>query len=167
MNDKQDLIIKNGVLTSYDGPGGDIAVPDGVTGIGPFSFYNRPGLKRIRIPDGAETIGMGAFEGCRGLTGITIPASVAEIKEHAFRDCPALTDVYYGGTREQWRRLRIGDGNLDLLIAAVHPGFDAAMAGSGADWPEIRVIDGVKYVRLDDLGALKNIAELHAGMPQA
>lgn len=31
MKNKQDFVIKNGVLSKYNGPGGDVAIPAGVT----------------------------------------------------------------------------------------------------------------------------------------
>lgn len=56
MEKKQDFVIRNGVLIKYRGPGGDAAIPKGVTKIGRF-----------------------ALDGCASLTGITIPGSVREI----------------------------------------------------------------------------------------
>lgn len=31
MKNKQDFVIKHGVLSKYNGPGGDVAIPAGVT----------------------------------------------------------------------------------------------------------------------------------------
>ena len=33
-----DFIIENGILTKYQGPGGDVVIPDGVTRIDSFAF---------------------------------------------------------------------------------------------------------------------------------
>ena len=34
MSNASDFIIENGILTKYNGAGGDITIPDGVTGFG-------------------------------------------------------------------------------------------------------------------------------------
>lgn len=41
--------IENGVLTKYNGPGGDVTIPDGVVGIGAYAFseYYRDGRSRL------------------------------------------------------------------------------------------------------------------------
>ena len=87
------LTLADGVLFSGDGktlvlcfPGkeGRYCVPAGVTGIGPYAFWNCTGLTEIILPDGVVTIGEGAFHGCGGLTSMTIPDSVASIGEGAF-----------------------------------------------------------------------------------
>ncbi|HJB57316.1 MAG TPA: leucine-rich repeat domain-containing protein [Candidatus Flavonifractor intestinipullorum] len=56
-----DFVIENGVLTKYQGPGGDVIIPEGVTSI---SWW--------------------AFKGCSGLTSVTIPGSIAEIGSDSF-----------------------------------------------------------------------------------
>lgn len=160
------FVIRDGVLVKYNGPSGDVAIPCGVTGIGLYAFHGCHRLKSVKIPDGVREIGVNAFDGCRVLSSITVPASVSTIKFNAFQDCPALADVRYEGTREQWSRILIRDGNSDLLAASMHFAGDAAETGPGAAKLKIRVIDGEKYVRLDDLGVLGKIAEIYAGMRQ-
>ena len=58
---------------------GDIVIPDSVTSIGDYAFYN-----------------------CTGLTSVTIPDSVTSIGYSAFYDCTGLTSVNYTGTLAQW-----------------------------------------------------------------
>lgn len=38
MENKQDFVIKEGVLKEYTGPGGDVTIPEGVTKIGNWAF---------------------------------------------------------------------------------------------------------------------------------
>lgn len=64
MENKQDFVIAKGVLTKYNGPGGDVVIPAGV-----------------------KKIGEGAFKGCTALTGVTIPEDVTKIGERAFYGC--------------------------------------------------------------------------------
>ena len=51
-----------------------VIVPDSVTTIGEFAFYDCSGLTELTIPDSVTTIGHAAFTGCNGLTSITVAA---------------------------------------------------------------------------------------------
>lgn len=79
-----DFVIENGVLREYTGPGGDVAIPEGVTEIGKSAFYDCAGLTSVTIPEGVTMIGDSAFAGCKSLTSVTIPASVTVIADNAF-----------------------------------------------------------------------------------
>jgi len=100
-------------ITSYDGPGGVVIIPDNinslpVTGIGDKAFYGcgpRSVIKEtskrgrqepiysITIPNSVTSIGNGAFESSTKLTNATIGKSVTTIGKRAFFDCTRLTDV--------------------------------------------------------------------------
>ncbi len=49
MSNESDYVIEKGVLKKYVGPGGDVVVPEGVTGIGEKAFVE-PGETRWEIP---------------------------------------------------------------------------------------------------------------------
>ncbi len=51
---------------------------------------------------------------------VVINYGVGTIGNYAFDYCPNLTDVYYTGTREQWKSIPIGNNNSPLLKATVH-----------------------------------------------
>lgn len=139
-----DFTIKNGVLTKYNGAGGAVTIPEGVTEIGDLAFSECAGLTSITIPDSVTKMGQLVFQQCTGLTSITlpnglttitamtfngcsnlasvtIPASVTNIEFEAFYDCGNLRDVYYAGTQAQWKAIDLDDyGNEDLLSATIH-----------------------------------------------
>ena len=63
MSSASDFVIKNGVLTKYVGPGGDVTVPEGVTSIGDSAFRCCSRLTSITLPDSVTSIGDWAFSG--------------------------------------------------------------------------------------------------------
>ena len=65
---------------------GDLIIPDGVTKISGFAFYNCSGLKSIIIPASVTSIGNSAFKDCYGLTSITIGNGVTSIGDYAFQN---------------------------------------------------------------------------------
>ena len=84
--------IENGGL-QYDGPGGDVVIPEGVTRIGNRAFSWCSNLISVTIPDSVTSIGDEAFYGCSGLTSVTIPDSVTSIGGSAFYGCKSLASV--------------------------------------------------------------------------
>lgn len=92
-----------------------IVIPDGVTDIESFCFYDCKSLASVTLGSGVETIWNNAFENCEsltdieipntvtamydnaftrsGLTSIVIPNSLAEIPDGAFDCCRSLTSV--------------------------------------------------------------------------
>ena len=88
-----DFTVKDGVLTKYNGPGGDVTIPDGVTEIGRYAFYACNDLTSVTIPDGVTSIAPSAFRDCGSLTGVTIPDSVESIGYDAFEGTPWLDNA--------------------------------------------------------------------------
>ena len=85
------LYINNQLVT-------DLIIPDSVTEIKSYVFYNCTGLASVTIPDSVTSIGDYAFYNCTGLTSVTIPDSVTSIGRYAFRDCTGLTSVTIGNS---------------------------------------------------------------------
>ena len=68
---ESDFTIQDGVLIKYNGSGGDVTIPDGVTGIG-----------------------YGAFADCKSVTSVTIPASVTGyVSTDDFEGCTNLKSI--------------------------------------------------------------------------
>ena len=90
----------------------------------PFdTFLSCKSLTSVTIPDGVTSISASAFNYCAALSSVTIPDSVAAIGWAAFSNCSALTDVYYDGTEEQWKQVKIdnsNDENKCLNNATIH-----------------------------------------------
>ncbi|MBE6665574.1 MAG: leucine-rich repeat domain-containing protein [Ruminococcaceae bacterium] len=90
MSDIQNFKIQKGVLKKYIGNETEIAVPDGVTEIKAYAFFECLCAESVIIPEGVIKIGEGAFYGCKNLKNVTIPESVTEIGCHAFGSCTKL-----------------------------------------------------------------------------
>lgn len=90
MSNASDFIIGNGVLTKYDGPGGDVVIPDGITAIGRHAFNDCGKLERVIIPESVTEIGDGAFQDCSRLKEVGIPPSVTAIGYSVFCRCSSL-----------------------------------------------------------------------------
>lgn len=74
-----------------------LRIPDGVTEIKDFAFYNILGRSRIEIPAGVRTIGYSAFCFAQDVKEIVLGPDVEYITYGAFFQCPAITDVYCQG----------------------------------------------------------------------
>ncbi len=93
MSNVKYFVIEKGILTKYMGGGGNVTIPDGVTGIGEGAFAWCESLTNITIPDSVTSIGNDAFQVCKSLTHISLPNSVKTIGAEAFVFCENLTDV--------------------------------------------------------------------------
>lgn len=91
------FIIENGELTAYTGSGGDIVIPDSVTGIRDNAFSGNLTLTSVTIPDSVVTIGAGAFSGCTNLRSAVVPGSVVNIGNGVFSGCSSLTELNFAG----------------------------------------------------------------------
>ncbi len=85
--EESDFTIEDGVLTRYNGPGGDVVIPDGVTSIGDDAFKRCYDLTSVTIPEGVTSIGEGAFEICTHLSSVSFPESLRSIGKEAFSGC--------------------------------------------------------------------------------
>ena len=70
-----------------------MTIPNSVASIGDWTFFNCIGLTSIAIPNSVTTVGEAAFEKCTGLTYVEIPSSVVSIGHFAFYECTGLISV--------------------------------------------------------------------------
>lgn len=90
------LVIRQGVLTQYTGPGGQVRIPEGVTAIREGVFDHCDTLTGVVLPESLTSIGNWAFRECTGLTSLTIPDSVTSMGNYAFQGCAGLRELTVG-----------------------------------------------------------------------
>lgn len=97
-----------------------ITIHDSVIDIGNFAFFGCINLKNAIIGNNVERIGVCAFENCRNLLTISISHNIERIGNSAFRACNNLKNVYYAGSKEDWKNINIENLNESLLEAKIH-----------------------------------------------
>ena len=100
-------------ITKYIGRGGAVTVPTTLSGkpvreIGNSAFAGSS-VTSVTIPEGVTTISDWAFWDCTSLSGITLPKSLSHIGDRAFDGCFSLSTVNYKGKSRS--DLSIGYGN--------------------------------------------------------
>ena len=88
-----DFVIDNGVLVRYNGSGGAVAVPDGVTSIGEYAFASIASVTSVKLPSSVTTIEKTAFSGCINLASITLSTNLTDIGDYAFESCQSLLAI--------------------------------------------------------------------------
>ena len=94
-------------------------IPDGVTSIGDYAFYNCNNLTSVAIPASVTTIGEDAFWNCNSLTSVTIPASVTSVGDRAFSCCGGLTGIWVSDSNPNYSNDKSGvlfNKNKTILI---------------------------------------------------
>ena len=103
-------------LLFFDCSGGHIIK----NSIGDRAFLFCTSLKNITLPKDITSIDSVAFGYCTSLESITIPLSVTSIELFAFLGCISLKNIFYKGTKQQWKSIdkRHGwdDGTPDYTV---------------------------------------------------
>ncbi|MBP3871784.1 MAG: leucine-rich repeat domain-containing protein [Faecalicoccus sp.] len=73
-----------------------VTIPDTVTKIGNYAFYQCENLTSIDLPEIVTSIGSSAFYQCNGLKNVVLPNSVSTIGTSAFSMCRYLESVDLG-----------------------------------------------------------------------
>ena len=67
-----------------------VYLPEGITKIDNYAFYQNSKLSKVLMGENVSSIGSYAFSGCTALERVTIPASVQELGRNAFKGCPIV-----------------------------------------------------------------------------
>lgn len=89
----EDFTVKDGMIYKYLGNGGDVVLPEGITGIKEAAFSHKNSLKSIKIPNGVKRIGKSAFSSCKNLECIELPRTLTNIGEGAFSYSEKLRNI--------------------------------------------------------------------------
>ena len=71
-----------------------LTLPQNLTEIKPYLFYNMEGITEVTIPSSVEKIGDKAFSWCSDLQTVNLNNSLKEIGENAFYGCGKISGVY-------------------------------------------------------------------------
>jgi len=97
----------------------EVIIPESVTTIESEvdygTFQGCTNLKSIKLPSGITKINTRTFSGCTGLAEIIIGKKVTTISGNAFNSCSSLRRVYYEGTEDEWKVIKITDTNNTAL----------------------------------------------------
>ena len=85
-----------------------VSIPEGVKSIGIQSFVKCVNLYSVSLPNSLRSIGHSAFSGCTKLSSITIPRNVSYIGITAFYGCSSLKNIYFEGTKAEWKAIDKG-----------------------------------------------------------
>ena len=77
----------------------------------PYTVRN---AKRIVISEGITEVEQEAFAGCYDTEQLSLPKSLKTIEAQAFWGCSSLKDVYYNGSKSDWKKINISPGNENL-----------------------------------------------------
>ena len=72
----------------------EAVIPEGITGIPAYAFFNYDSLTGITLSKSVTSIGEYAFAGCSNLNSVAMPGCVKEIEDYAFYSCSKLTSIF-------------------------------------------------------------------------
>ena len=85
-------------------------------------FQDNETVTDIILHTGIRGVPDAAFRGCKNLKRITIPKGVRRFGEDVFSGCDSLEDVYYEGTKEEWEKVEIYQGERVVELGDLVPG---------------------------------------------
>ena len=143
-----------------------VSLPDGLTFIGDFAFYECNGLTSVVIPEGVERIGDCAFLWCDGLERVTFPQSLIRIGNSAFESCGSLRDAVLPDALEMLDGFAFyGSGLNEVFVpASVYYIGTSAFAYCSALLPESFSVDpaNANYQAEDGVLFSKDGSYLHS-----
>lgn len=89
-NTGEEFVIVAGTLYYYNGIGGEVVIPDGVTVVANDVFRKDNNITKIVFPEGITTIGSGVARAAMSLEEVIFPTTLETIGDEAFALCYAL-----------------------------------------------------------------------------
>ena len=72
----------------------NLEIPNNITKINNYTFYNCTSLASVSIPDNVTSIGEKAFYRCENLLSVTIGSGAESISESSFGECTELKEIF-------------------------------------------------------------------------
>ena len=76
-------------------------------------------LRSLTVPNHVTAIADYAFYNCAELTDLYLPDTLTSVGNYAFYGCVSLRTATFGGTESQWQAVSVGENNNPLLAALV------------------------------------------------
>ncbi len=89
----EEFVIEDGVLKAYNGEGGEVIVPDGVTSIGAFVFNGDSRITKIVLPEGVKIINGYSIMNLYNLTELILPTTLERLEGISVCTLPKLTSL--------------------------------------------------------------------------
>jgi len=91
----------------FNGSISKIVVEEGITALPNYIFEYCSSVEEIILPDTLKYLAYNAFNDCYKLNNLIIPASLESFNDsyYGFNRCNLLTDVYYVGTKEEFKQI--------------------------------------------------------------
>ena len=116
------ILTNEGILSIDNNPIETLIIPDAITSINDFIFYNSSNITNIQFHNNVSNIGFKSFYGCLGLTKVELPENLTTIEESAFEGCSNLTYLKIG---ENLKNIKDGAFNetpvVDVYCYALTP----------------------------------------------
>ena len=139
-----------GMITGYVGTDTVVVIPSKINGITVETIghtaFRYSSVTSVTIPDSVSSIRQYAFYNCGKLETIRIPVSVTSIGSYAFDDCPSSMTVTYSGSKKQWDAITKGSYNGVLENHLVCNTLEATFTADGTTFAPAQTIDrGEKF----------------------
>lgn len=88
-----------------------VFIPNSVTDLGSGAFFSCDSLETISIGDGVRHID-GVFDQCSNIKSVIFNNSIDLFEDFSFRELNNLSDIYYTGSKEQWKAIIKGNNTI-------------------------------------------------------
>ena len=103
-----DFTIEGTTLVKYNGPGGEVTVPEGIEKLGKEAFA-WTSVTKVNLPETLKEIDSYCFSQCRELSGITLPASLTNL-EH---DEKGINNAQVFAYNPLLKEIKVAEGNMN------------------------------------------------------